>query len=683
MPLPIGGGRNTNDHYTQAVADLTHVFSPRIVGDLQTSLTRAFALQFGTSLGFNLSSLNLPGSYVAAVSPQFPAFNISDITGTAYVNGPNGGDDIAQIQPRNVFATKGSISDQIGKHSVKFGGDWRILDFNEGQNTTASGSFAFNRGFTQGPNPSQASATSGYGVASFLLGDAASGSVNLVNPISTRGLYYAAFIQDDWKVTDRLTLNLGLRWDVAIGDREKYNRIAYFDPNLTSALAGPANLPNLKGQLVWLGQGNPEDQQATDWTDFGPRFGFAYKVDSKTVVRGGYGIFFLPKTVQANGAGAIEAVRTTSMVASNDNGITPANTINNPFPQGLLPTLNDRNPLANVGSSISTAEHPFKNAYSQLWNVGFERDMGWGIVVTGYYWGQKSTRLLETWNLNQVPDQYLALGSHLNDQVPNPFYGVITSGALTGATISRQQSLLPFPQYTQVTETYTPAGNSTYEAGTIQAEKRLSSTLTFLTNYTRSKAIDDVRTPIDIYNRRLEKSLSTFDTPNLFRLSGVYSIPFGRDRAHGKDVNRFVNAFIGDWDLDGILTIQSGLPVSVSRTAVNNGQSAYLSNPTISRWFNTSVFSVAPAFTYGNVGPVLPDVFTDGTKNVDVVLVKNFSVDVRDRKITAQFRSEFYNLFNHPLFAAPNGSVTSQSFGVITSQANNPRDIQFGLKVVF
>jgi hypothetical protein len=686
MPDPIGGGRNTTDHYAQAVADLTHVFSPSLVGDIQTSFTRGLAIQYGTSLGYNLASLGLPASYVNQVNPQFPVFNINDITGTGYVNGPNGGDSIAQLQPRNVYATKGSLSYLRGKHSIKIGGDWRILDFNEGQNSNASGTFVFNRGYTQGPNASQASTTSGYGLASFLLGAPASGSVNLINPISTRGLYYAAFIQDDWKVTSRLTLNMGVRWDVAIGDREKYNRIAYFDPNATSPLASAANLPGLKGQLVWLGQGNPKNQQETDWKNFGPRFGLAFKLSDRTVLRGGYGIFFLPKTVQANGAGAIEAVRTSTMVASLDGGITPYNTIGNPFPQGLLPTLNDRDPLANVGSSIATSQNPFRNAYSQMWNGGFERDMGWGIVLSSYYWGSKTTRLLVSWNLNQLPDQYMALGSHLSDQVANPFYGIVNSGIFTSKTISRQQSLLPFPQYTAISQVYVPAGNSTYEAGTIQAEKRLSANLTFLTNYTRSKAIDDVRTPYDTYNRRLEKSLSTFDTPNIFRFSGVYNIPFGRNRMHGKDTNYFVNAILGNWDISGIITVQSGQPIAIStagRVARNNGQSAALDDKSIYKWFNTSNFTVAPAYTYGNVGPVLPDVRTDGTRNLDMVLVKNFSVSVFDRKITTEFRSEFYNIFNHAQFASPNATVTSQSFGVITAQANNPRDIQFGLKVAF
>ena len=194
LPLPAGGGRNTSDHYTQAVAGLTHVFTPSIVGTVQTSFTRALAFQYGTSLGFDLNKLNFPTAFVSAVTPVFPVFNISDITGTA-----NGGDSFTQYQPRNVWTTSGSILWQHGKHSLKFGADWRILDFNEGQNSSASGTFGFTRAFTQGPNASQASTNSGYGVASFLLGDASSGSITSIMPISTQGLYYATYVQDDWK----------------------------------------------------------------------------------------------------------------------------------------------------------------------------------------------------------------------------------------------------------------------------------------------------------------------------------------------------------------------------------------------------------------------------------------------------------------------------------------------------
>jgi hypothetical protein len=677
LPVPVGGGRQTSDHYTQGVADVTHVFSPVLVGDLSFSFTRALAAQYGASQGFNLASLNLPSSFVSQVAPQFPVFNVGDVVGTG-----NGSDSFTQFQPRNVFATLASVTWQHGKHNLKFGGDWRVLDFNEGQNASASGTFSFGRTFTQGPNPIVASTSSGYGLASFLLGDASSGNITAIDPISTQGLYYAAYVQDDWKVTSKLTINVGVRWDVGIGDREKYNRLAYFNNTAINPLGAAAGIPNLTGLLSWVGQGNPQNQQSTDWRNFGPRFGIAYSIDSKTVFRGGYGVFFLPRNIQGNGAGAVEAVRTTTMVASLD-GITPATTISNPFPQGILPALNDRNPLANIGTSIGAPEYAFKNAYSQTWSAGFQRQLPWGLVLDTHYWGSKSTRLQETWNIDQLPDQYLALGSHLNDLVPNPFYGQNLGGVLSGPTISRQQSLLPYPQYTGVQQVYVPAGNSTYEAFTVQGEKRLSSKLTFLAAYTRSKAIDDVRTPLDIYNRTLEKGLSSFDTPNQFRLSSVYNIPFGHDRDFGKSSNRFVNAILGDWDLSGIISLQSGLPISISRPSVNNGQSAHLDNPTVTQWFNTADFTVAAPNTFGNVGPVLPDVRTAPQRNIDAVLVKNFNFGIFEHKIQAQFRSEFYNLFNHAQFAAPNGSVSSQTFGQVTSDANSPRDIQFGLKLSF
>ena len=193
-----------------------------------------------------------------------------------------------------------------------------------------------------------------------------------------------------------------------------------------------------------------------------------------------------------------------------------------------------------------------------------------------------------------------------------------------------------------------------------------------------------MRTPLDIYNRTLEKGLSTFDTPNQFRLSSVYNLPFGHDRdlrkehqpLRERDSRRLR-------DLSGILAMQSGLPVSISRPSVNNGQSAHLSNPGVYEWFNTSDFSVAAPNTFGNVGPVLPDVRTAPQRNIDMVLVKNYSASgLRDHRITAQFRSEFYNLFNHTRNSRPpNGSVSSQTFGQVTSDVNSPRDIQFGLKL--
>jgi len=673
LPLPAGGGGFTYDDYTQALTDITHVFSPTLVTDVQFSFGRGLAQQVGASNGFDLTKLGYSSAYASQLTPQFPIFTIGDVVGTS-----NGGDSFTQYQPRNVFVARGSVNSLHGKHGLKFGGEWRGLHFNEAQLNAASGTFNFGRTFTQGPDPITSSTTSGYGLASFLLGTPASGSINRVNPISTRGSYYGLFVQDDWRVTSHLTLNLGLRWDVTLGNQEKYNRLAYFDPGAANPLGAAAGLSSLTGLLQWTGQTNPGNQQQTDWNNFGPRVGFAYSPDGKTVIRGGYGIAYIPRTVQGNGGGAVEAFRTTTMLATID-GVTPANFVSNPFPGGILPALNDRDPLANTGSTVTAPYYGNHDGYSQSWSGGVQRELPWGLVLDTYYWGNKGTGLQETWNVNQMPDQYLSLGSRLNDQVPNPFYNVITSGSLNGTTVSRQQLLRPFPQYTGnngVTRVYIPAGNSTYHAVTGKVERRLSSTLTFTAQYTFSKAIDDVRTPVDVYNRRLEKSLSAFDTPHQFVFSGVYRLPFGRGRIWG------------GWDLNGILRLQSGQPVTISpaggsRSGNNNGQSAKLDNPTIDRWFNPSVFSPTPANTYPTVGPYLPDVFTDATKNIDAVIVKTFEFGLRDKRITAQFRSEFYNLFNHPQFAAPNGTQSSQSFGTVTSQFNNPRDIQFGLKLKF
>jgi hypothetical protein len=361
------------------------------------------------------------------------------------------------------------------------------------------------------------------------------------------------------------------------------------------------------------------------------------------------------------------------MLATID-GLTPASKLNNPYPTGILPALNDRDPLANVGSTIAAPTHEYRSPYAQTWSMGLQRELPGKLVLDVHYWGNKGTHLTNTWNINQLPDQYLALGNQLNDQVPNPFFGVITTGTLTSATISRRQSLLPFPEYAGdggVSRVFAPVANSTYHAATIQVERRLSSSFTFLGVYTRSKAIDDVRTPMDYYNRKLEKSLSAFDAPNQFVLSSVYELPFGRS-----------HAILGGWELSGIIRVQSGFPVSVGRI-INNGQSAKLDNPTIDKWFNTGVFTNVPAFTFGNTGPFLPDVRTNGLRNVDAVMSKSFAISIRDKKVTTQFRAEFYNLFNHPQFAAPNGSVSAQSFGQVTAIANAPRDLQFGLKIGF
>ena len=684
LPLPAGGGRNTTDHYTQAVADLTHVFSSNVVADVQYSFVRGLAIQSGASRGFDIGSLGFAPNFIAGTDKQFPLYSITDTVSTDYIAVEN--DSILQSQPRNVYTARGSVSWLRGKHSLRFGGESRVLDFNEGQWNDVSGDFSFSRTFTQGPVATTSSTTGGYGWASFLLGNVSGGEIQEMEPISTRGLYYSLFFQDDWRVTERLTLNLGLRYDLTMGDSEKYDRLAYLDLAATSPLAAAAGLPNLKGELQWIGKGNSPDQQATDWRNLGPRIGFAYRLASKTVMRGGYGIMYVPKTVAGNGDGAIESFRTTPLTASTDS-VTPLVTLTNPFPSGILPVVNDRDPLANIGTSIVAPTQDFKSAYIQTWSFGFQRQLPLNLLISVNYWGNKGTHLITgPWNLNQLPDVYESLAGHLSDQVPNPFYGIINQTAYSSPTISRQQTLYPYPQYagaSGVQEVYVPAGNSVYHAASVSVERRLSSSLTMLASFTESKAIDDLGTPIDVYNRSWWRAVSSFNTPRQFLLSWVYHLPFGHGRQFGAGWNGITDAVLGGWNLSSIVRCQNGLPVAISTPSVNNGHSGAIDDPTLAKWFNTSVFSTAKSYTFGNVGPRSPDIRTDGLHNVDAVLAKSFFPTVRDRSYEIQFRGEFFNLMNTPQFGGPNASVSSQSFGTVTSQLNNPREVQVGLKVKF
>jgi hypothetical protein len=680
LPLPIGGGRSTTDTYHQAMLDVTHIFSPTMVANAQFAFSRALAAQYGLSKGFKFSDLGFPAALNALAVDQFIEGTITDI-------GPisNTSDSFVQYQPRNAYTSRASLSFSHGRHNFKTGVDYRILQFNEGQNTQPNGTYSFGRTFTQGPNPVQSSRNGGYGFGDFLLGMPTSGAIRQLMPISTGGKYVALFFQDDWRVNDRLTVNLGLRWDAEMGLTEKYNRAAYFDPTAPNPLGPKAGLPNLTGLLRWLGGGNSSTQQDTAWKDFGPRFGFAYKVTKSSVLRGGYGIFYTPRSITANGNGAIEAFRDTPMVASIDGGLTSVNRLSNPFPQGVLPALNDRDPLANVGATIAAPVLGYKAGYVQLSSIDYQFELPKSIVVHAGYWGNKGTHLISGgWNINQLPDQYLSLGNQLNNQVKNPFQGLIAAGALSGPTISLRQSLLPFPQYSGdggVSQVFVPAGNSTYNAMTLSAEKRLSESITFLGSYTWSKAIDDVGGMIDVYNRRLNKALSAFDTPHQFVGSWVYGLPFGKGKRYGSSWGMLPNAILGGWSLDGIIRFQSGQPVTIGGN--NVGRSAKVDNPTIARWFDTSAFVNVPAFTIQTTGPRSPDVFSDFTRNADVVMVKSFHPSIHDREMDVQFRAECFNVSNSVQFAAPNGTVSSSQFGQVTAQKNVPREFQFGLKIKF
>ena len=689
MP-PAVAGTVTDDHYAQIVIGLSRVITQNLFANIQTSFTRGLANQAGGLPTVDLGSLGFSSTFASIAAPQLPIISMTDYRALTQKSSVG-----QQHQPRNNYVTTGLLTYTRGRHSWKFGAEYWILNFNEYQNANSSGTLKFDHTFTQ-QNPAAAtSKTQGNDLASFLLGipsgvssttGAAGSYIRKVAGISTGGLYSALFVQDDFRATSRLTLNFGLRWDLSRGNREKYNRVAWFDPTAPSPLAGPAHLPNLTGVAVWAGSGASKDQQETKWTNFNPRFGFAYQLPHQAVLRGGYGIFFLPKSVQASGAGAIGTTVDTLMPIDS---VIPANSLTDPFPQGATLPSNNRDPNTGAGSTISIPLYHYTSGYVQMFSLDFQKQLPFGFVLDTHYWGNLGTHVATSKNLNQLPNQYLSLGSKLTTTtVPNPFYGVLANQSAPGQkTITLRQSLLPYPQYVGdggVVQVYEPAGKTNYNAGTVQVTKRFSKALSLNAAYTYAKSMDNLGVPLDSYNRAGEYALSDQDATHQAIVSFLGQLPFGRGRRFAHDMNRLMETALGGWDANTIIRLQSGFPVNIARPAVlAPGANAQLDNPTPQQWFDTSVITSAGSYSFGNMGRQIPHVRSDMLQNVDFVLVKNIAASWHDHTITTQLRAESYNFLNHPQMSAPNGTPTSANFGTVTTQANRPRAFQFAVKVKF
>jgi hypothetical protein len=591
-----------------------------------------------------------------------------------------------------------SLTRISGSHTLKFGGEQRFYSINNWGRSNSSGGYTFNRGFTQGPNPLVASATSGFGLASFLLGTPASGSATLAPDRTASLKYFAMFVQDDWKATSKLTLNFGLRWEYETPLTDRYNILSNFDPAATVRLG--ADGPTVRGGLAFPGSnGVGRDLTEPDRNDWGPRFGFAYKVNAKTVVRGGYGLMYVP-THPFIGPTTTGFTFSTPMVTTRDGGLTPYHTLANPFPDGLTqPTGSSLGGLTGVGTSVAGQLRNLSRGYSQQWNTTLQYEPWNNWLFEAAWVANKGTRLQgNSRELNYLSDDLRAqYGTRLADLVPNPYYGYIDSGALSGPTITRMQSLLPYSQFTSVNGGYSYLHNSIYHALAVKVEKRFSHGLSMLLSYTKSKMIDDGDATTQVRpggntiggvqnwgNLRLERSRAAEDVPQRLVMTGLWALPFG---AQGNRIERYL---IGGWHINPIVTLESGTPVSLSATAVGGanrpnvvpGQTARLDNPTLDRWFNTDAFSLPAPYTLGNVSRTLPNVSSDSVFNMDVSVFKDFQVKERAK---FQLRAEAFNITNTPTFATPGRSVGSTTFGVVTATAftPKPRELQLALKFSF
>jgi hypothetical protein len=678
-----GGAASTA--WTGTVSD-TFTITPRLLIEFRGNFTHWF---FGTILnsqGFDISSLGFPASFVAQTEAKvFPQISITDMTGLGIQNSSIDSD------------TEGSNQGQAhltwvkAQHTINAGFDYRFVIFNEYRPLNGAGYFTFSRNYTQGPNPTAASTDAGFGLASFLLGAPDGGYITHDAPATASQKDVDWYVNDDYKLTSRLTLNLGLRWDVLTGFTDRHNKLTWFNPTV------PDPVTNHPGIVEFAGVGgNPRAENDTVWTNFAPRLGFAYQLGTKTAIRGGYGFFYVTNSdgnVAGTGFQVETSVYTGPPVAAPNTPPTGAS-LSNPFAGGYLPYPAPAGAL--VGQSVGAPFRPGTLPTHQDWNLSVQRALSTRTVLTVAYAGSRGEHIWYNLNKNSDPISDLSLGPQLTQQVPNPYYGLGLLGTLGAPTVAYDQLLKPFPQYTGLSWYHDAVGDSYYEAGTVQLRHQDSHGLVVQGSYTFSKSIDDVperyagRTSVvNPEDLGFSRSISEYTRPNWLVVNYIYPLPFGRGHEFlGKGPASYI---LGNWQISGITTYGSGEPIVISgpNNAVVPGITSLadrlhdphlkggLQNP--EAWFDITAYGPAALYTTGTGHRVEPDLRGPAEGNWDMGLYRaqNFREGVK-----LELRVEAYNVLNNRNLNVPNGSITSGTFGQITGNGQ-ARALQIGARLGF
>lgn len=695
-PLPDGSGAISGSvlgagnvagltHITgqQIVLNETHTFSNRVLNNLRLGYTRRGNTQAGTTLNGSASSaLGIPGIPAnAAFNNALPLFSITGFTQLG--------------QSASTFAhyqtSVGELVDTVqwvkGAHSIKAGMDLRRYELNAIAPPNPTGSFSFT---TTGTNttsaaPAAAASTGGNALASFLLGQVDTFSIDLQQrTIRPRDYIHEFFLQDDFHATSNLVINAGLRWTLHLPSTEAHNQGAVF--NLATQ------------QLDYLGvNGTPRSARELHWDNVAPRFGLAYSPDTKTVIRSGFGIVFIDQS------GITTPFTTPQYPFIQNVQQKTQDSYNAPFALSSGPTVQPipLTPNAGLGQSVYTATRKAGSGYVQQWNLAVQRSLTNNLSFEVAYVGSHIVHVgIPDSNLNQLTPAQLAQGSVLTQTVNNPF-PELAGTPLGTAKLSNAQLLKPYPRFQNVSIYRNNTGTTNYNAFEAKIEQRMSHSLSLLFGYTHSRLIDDASSVFsstvlsspnsssliaaDTYRPYLERDVSNGDMPNVLTLSSVYLLP--AFAGHG-----IVTAMLGGWNVQGIVTMQSGMPVTVTQaTNTNSFAGVALMRPTVvpnqpralpadqrsvKQWFNTAAFTTTPQFAFGNASrnPVRGPAYRD----LDLSLIKHTRLS---EHTDLEFRAELFNVTNTPGFAQPNGSFGTAAFGSITSTVTDPRVAQFAVRL--
>ena len=725
---PCAGGPNKTGAHLFTIND-EHTFSKTLLLTATLGFTRGMEqiLAYNGDGGVTdpVSKLGFP-SYLNSNGFQgVPSMFIDQ--GTYYSAGYTsiGGDPYGNYkQGQDTGQLTVALNKVLGPHELKFGFEGRQHQMNYIQTNAPNGIFNFDHGGTS-QCPNDYATCGGDGMATFMMGYTDGGGYyEIQDRPATEDRQYAWFIQDNFKVNQKLTLNLGLRYEISVPRTDRFNRQNWLDLSAPFPISVPGL--TLTGGEVFASSSQRRIVNG-DYKDIQPRFGFAYLLDPKTVVRGGYGIYYSQPRSGATGVapyGAQGFNQYTGMITTYQNdGATPYLHLSNPYPNGLIqPPGSSLGLLNDYGYG---ANGPLRNVtntpYEQSWSFGLEMQLPYNILTNFMYVGKKGTHLyysgdnyinhlgpaVEGYNANQI--------NNLTTMVNNPFYGINNdpNSTLSAPQIPEFMLEIPWPQFPGgVTIEPPPIANSEYHAMQLTAEKRYSNGLQFLASFVWSKSIDDASAPddnttwlgsfsslVDPNKPWLERSLSTFDIPFVYQFSYTYDLPIGRGKALLGKMPALLDTIIGGWKTNGVWRISYGRPLpfftydGVSLPTYGGQRPNIVGRPKrtkgsdsvwINNYFaNPQVFQLPPIYAFGSAPRATGMVRSPTAFNTNMSVEKDFSLSKLREGMTFELRLEAENALNHPVFGTPDTSVDDPNFGVVGYTSNSPRQVQLGGKVTF
>ncbi|MFB3827858.1 MAG: TonB-dependent receptor domain-containing protein [Bryobacteraceae bacterium] len=695
------------NRYNNGVSfDDVYVFTPSFLMNVRWGITRATFTERRASRGFDLASLGFSQRLTGLIDPSLMAFPNVQVGSLTALSDWDSGDGGNYSTTHSLAAT---LTKLRGSHNMRFGFDFRVYRENVGRYPLdVAPRLIFSSTYTRGPLDTNAAPAVGGELAAFLLG-IPEGEMARTGTSADQDKYLGLFWQDDYKLSRKLTVNFGLRYEYESPVTERYNRsVAGFafgqaSPIEAQARANYAKSPipelpvdqfRVQGGLTFVGVGgNPRGFWKGEKNNFMPRIGLAYQLAPTTVLRAGYGLFF-----DSLGAFKTDAIQTgfsmsTPIQPSMDSGLTYIVKTADPFPNGLLPPLGAAGGLStNLGQSVSFFQQVRKQPYVQRWTFGLQHTLPGQFLAEAAYVGSRGTRLSITRQLNNTPEQYLSRLT-VRDQKTIDFLGAQFASPLSGTNpiyaknMSRANLLKPYPQFGSVSTTE-PMGYSWYHSLQARVERRFTRGFTYQLSYTWSKTMQatEFLNPTD---PKPYRTLSDMDRPHRLVMSGIWELPFGRGRRMGNSWPVVLDFFAGGWQLNGIVQRQTGMPLAFGDVwTLFTGNPDNIALPddkrTVDRWFNTD------AGFNRNSGQQLASNIRVSTLRVSSVrapsqdrwelsVIKTFRVTER---VKTQFRAECLNALNHPNLSAPNTTPTSSAFGTITGQ-DPTRSWQFSLRTSF